>query len=185
MTHRILTSLVALALAVGLGASAAAGQAVAPQAPSRADLLRAAREIMLAARYCALITVDDTGRPQARTMDAFPPDEDMVVWMATNPKTRKVAEIRRDPRVTLYYYDAASQSYVTIAGRARLVDDKIEKQKRWKEEWKGFYPDRDASYLLVAVTPERLEVLSPSRGIGNDPVTWRPPAVEFGVVKRQ
>ncbi len=162
----------------------AAGQTATPQTPARADLLRAAREIMQAARYCALITVDDAGRPRARTMDAFAPDENMIVWMATNPKTRKVAEIRRDPRVTLYYYDAASQSYVTISGGARLVDDKVEKQKRWKEEWKGFYPDRAASYLLIAVTPERLEVLSPSRGIGHDLVTWRPPAIEIGTARR-
>ena len=180
--RRILSVLVAPAVVLSLGVSAPAGQA--PKTPSRADLLRAAREIMLAARYCALITVDETGRAQARTMDAFAPEEDMVVWMATNPKTRKVAEIRRDPRVTLYYYDGASQSYVTIAGRAQLVNDPAEKQKRWKEDWKAFYPDRDAGYLLIAVTPERLEVLSPSRGIGNDPVTWRPPSVDFGPAKR-
>jgi general stress protein 26 len=183
MRRRIARSRVALAMALSAGLTAA-GQPATPRGPLRADLLRAAREIMQAARYCALITVDDTGRSRARTMDAFPPDENMTVWMATNPKTRKVAEVRRDPRVTLYYYDAASQSYVTITGRARLVDDKVEKQKRWKEEWKSFYPDRDASYLLIAVSPEQLEVLSPSRGIGNDPVTWKPPVVEFGAAKR-
>ena len=64
---------------------------------SRAELIATAREIMTAARYCALITLDSSGRPQARTVDPFPPDENMVVWLGTNPRSRKVAEIRRNP----------------------------------------------------------------------------------------
>jgi general stress protein 26 len=149
------------------------------------DLVGAAREVMQAARYCALITLDASGRPQARTMDAFPPEADMTVWLATNPKSRKVEQIRKDPRVTLYYFDASSQSYVTLFGRARLVDDVAEKGKRWKDDWKAFYPDRDASYLLMSVAPERLEILSPKRGIANDPVTWTPSSVDLGPQKRR
>jgi general stress protein 26 len=146
---------------------------------NRDELIGAARQIMTAARYCAVITVDEAGRPQARTIDAFEPDMAMVVWFATNPKSRKVAQIRRDPRVTLYYFDPGSQGYVTLFGRARLVDDPAEKRARWKPGWEAFYPDRQASYLLVAVTPERLEVMSPKLGIGGDPTTWTPPFVVF------
>src|SRR6185312_15174563 len=50
------------------------------QSLSRDELIAAARETMSAARYCALITQDSSGRPQARTLDPFPPDENMVVW---------------------------------------------------------------------------------------------------------
>src|SRR5882762_2104912 len=86
---------------------------------SRAELIAAARETMSAARYCALITQDSSGRPQARTLDPFPPDENMVVWLGTNPRSRKVAAVRRNPRVTLYYFDRDAQAYVTIYGVAR------------------------------------------------------------------
>ncbi len=44
----------------------------------------------------------------------------MVVWLATNPRTRKVAEIRRNPRVTLYYFDREAQAYVTIFGHRSI-----------------------------------------------------------------
>ena len=132
---------------------------------------------MKTARYCALITLDSTGRPHARTMDPFPPEEDMVVWLGTNPKSRKVAEIRRNHRVTLYYFDREDQAYVTISGRARIVSDPKEKAKHWKDEWKDFYPDRQ--YLLIAVAPERLEVISVKQGIIGDSITWTPPAVTF------
>lgn len=149
------------------------------KALTRAELIAAAREIMTVARYCALITLDSSGRPQARTLDPFAPDENMVVWLGTNPRSRKVAEIRRNPRVTLYYFDREAQAYVTMSGTARLVNDPKEKARRWKDEWKDFYPDRAKDYLLIAVRPEKLEVVSVKKGIVGDPNTWKPPVVSF------
>lgn len=145
----------------------------------RNQLIAAARETIAAARYCALITLDSAGRPQARAMDPFPLREDMVIWFGTNPGTRKVKEIRRNHRVAIYYFDPAAQAYVTIQGSARLVDDPREKARRWKDEWKAFYPDRAKSYILIAVTPERLEVVNEKKGITGDPKSWQPPSVIF------
>jgi general stress protein 26 len=147
---------------------------------SRAELITAARETMSAARYCALITQDSSGRPQARTLDPFPPDENMVVWLGTNPRSRKVAAIRRNPRVTLYYFDREAQAYVTIYGIARLINDPKAKLKWWKDEWKDFYPNRTRDFLLIRVTPEQLEVVNVTKGIVGDPHTWKPPTVKFG-----
>jgi len=115
-------------------------------------------------------------------IDAFPPDERMVIWFATNPKSRKVAEIRKDPRVTLYYADVKSpgQGYVTVLGRARIVTDPAEKQKRWKTGFEVFWPDKSEGYLLVEVTPDRIEVMSPEHGINGDPVTWTPAIIQMG-----
>lgn len=151
-----------------------------PQRLSRETLLATAREIMGSARYCALITRDSRGRAHARTMDPFPPDENMLVWFGTNPKSRKVAEIRRHNRVTLYYFDREGAAYVTISGVARLVNDPEEKAGRWKDEWKTFYPDREQGYLLIAVTPQELEIVSEKKGIVGDAVRWTPPTIRWG-----
>jgi general stress protein 26 len=153
------------------------------QRSSRDELIAAARETMAAARYCALITLDASGRAQARTLDPFPPDENMVVWLGTNPRSRKVAAIRRNSHVTLYYFDREAQAYVTIYGVARLVDDPAAKLKWWKDDWKAFYPDRARDFLLIKVTPRRLEVVSVKKGILGDPQTWNPPSVRFPKVK--
>jgi general stress protein 26 len=150
-----------------------------PPRLDRESLIATAREIMKTARYCALITLDSNGRPHARTMDPFPPDEQMIVWLGTNPKSRKVAEIRRNHRVTLYYFDREGQAYVTISGLARIVSDPKEKTKHWKDEWKDFYPDREWGYSLIAVIPEKLEVISNKKGIIGNSVTWTPPAIAF------
>lgn len=103
----------------------------------------------------------------------------MTVWLGTNSRSRKVAEIRRHRRVTLHYFNREDQAYVNISGIARLVNDPEEKARRWKDEWKDFYPDRAKDYLLIAVTPESMEVVSVKKGITGDPRTWKPPAVNF------
>ena len=146
---------------------------------SKDELISEAREIMTTTRYCALITVDKSGRAQARTMDAFAPDEQLVVWFGTNPMSRKVAEIRSHPRVTLYYFDRENQAYVTIHGTARLVNDAQEKARHWKDDWKAIYPNRDKDYLLIEVRPLRLEVVNTKKGLVGDSKTWRPPTVVF------
>jgi general stress protein 26 len=160
---------------LGLVAPAARAQ----EAPARDTLLAAAREIMEAARYCGLVTFDESGQPRVRTMDPFLPDDDWSIWMGTNRESRKVRDIEGDPRVTLYYYSLDHVGYVTLYGSAVLVDDPDEKTSHWKEEWEALYPDREAQYLLIHVIPTRLELINYSRGIGGDPETWEPPSVNF------
>jgi general stress protein 26 len=186
-TRRVFAALALLAAtnAAAFQATLTAQEADAPEAVdtaeiSRADLIIAAREIMEAAANCALITVDADGAPHARAMDPFAPEEDMTVWFGTNPNSRKVAHIREDPRVTLYYFDRPSISYVTIHGTARLVDDPAEKALRWKEDWAAFYPNQDEAYMLIEVTPNRLEVVSPPRQILGEDAAWAVPATELG-----
>ena len=151
----------------------------AQTAVSRDSLLTAARAVMDAAHYCALVTVDASGVPHARTMDPVPPEDDMTVWLGTNRRTRKVEQIRANPQVTLYYQAPDGSGYVTITGRARLVDDESEKASRWKPEWEAFYPDPASDYLLIEVVPERVEVVDYSRGVVSTSESWEPPSVVF------
>jgi len=167
--------------AVARPAPARSGQdATAPQ--TRAAIIAAARELMASARYCALITIGEDGQPQAREIDAFAPEDDMTVWLATKAASRKVAQIQKDPRVTLYYQEPNGSGYVTILGRAAIVTDPEEKARRWKDAWTPLYDDRNRGddYTLVRVTPSRLEIVSLQHNLIGDPVTWRPASIEFG-----
>jgi general stress protein 26 len=149
--------------------------------PDRAAVIKIATGVMQRARYCTLVTIGEDGHPQARIMDAFPPEGEMAVWMATNAFSRKVSEIRRDPRVPLSYFDAKTTSYVVLLGRASLVSDPAERAKRWKDAWAKLYKDgnRGDDYLLMKVTPIRLEVSAEGEGVKHDPTTWRATVIDF------
>jgi general stress protein 26 len=157
-----------------------ATQAEPSKTDERARLVAAAREIMGAQTYCALITLDETGRPQVRTMNPFPPEEDMSVWFATNTRSRKVREMRHDPRVTLYYSDHKNAiGYVAITGHAVLTEDMQEILKRKRAYWDQAFPGLK-NLVLIQVVPERIDVLNYKAGVQADPETWRTPSIELG-----
>lgn len=144
-------------------------------------VLAAAREVMAAARFATLVTLGPDGHPQARIVDPFPAEADFTIWVGTNPRSRKVAEVRADSRVTLLYFDREGASYVTVIGIAEPVTDLASRRRFWKEEWAPFYPGGAVGpdYLLLNVRPIRLEVSAERLGIRNDSVTWRPAIVRL------
>jgi general stress protein 26 len=159
----------------------AATEPVPAQTPDRAKVLAAAVQLMEKARFCGLVTIGEDGHPQARVVDAFSPEPDLTVWIATNPITRKVKQIKADPRVTLFYFDPSGPGYVTLLAKAELVSDPAEKARHWKEDWAAFYADknRGEDFILIRCKPIRLELVSYGHGILNDPGTWRPVTIEF------
>ena len=142
-------------------------------------LLSAAKDIMSTAKTCALITLDFEGIPRVRVMDPFIPENDFTIWLGTNAKTRKVEQIRNNPKVTLYYLEPNGSGYVMLYGLAQLVNDQAEKDRRWKATWEAYYPNDREDYLLIKISPQWLEVISYSHGIIGDPDTWEPPKVLF------
>jgi len=92
---------------------------------NRDTILVAAREIMNETTYCALVTVDATGQPQIRTMNPFPANDEFITWFATSRTSRKVKEIKNNPKVCVYYADhVTAKGYVNITGTAEVIDDK-------------------------------------------------------------
>jgi general stress protein 26 len=112
-------------------------------------------------------------------MEPFLPESDFTIWLGTNPKSRKVNQIKNNPKVTLYYLDKNSLGYAVIHGTAKLINDQSEKNKRWKTEWDAYYPNNTDDYQLIKVSPEKMEVISYTHDIIGDPTTWKVPVVIF------
>ena len=144
-----------------------------------AALIKAAKEIMIDAGTCALITIDNQERPRVRAMDPFPPEDGLIVWFGTNSNSRKVKQIKENSKVTLYYADNDNTGYVMIHGIASIVNDISEKEKHWKVKWKDFYPNFPDGYSLIKVSPQWMEVISETRNILGDTKTWEPQKVVF------
>jgi general stress protein 26 len=143
---------------------------------TKSKLIDAAKEIMEASGTCALITLDEQGRARVRAMENISPENNLTVWFVTNPKSRKVNQIKNDPRVTLYYLDSDASGYVMIHGSAELVNSQAKKEKLWRDEWDSYYPDKKSA-LLIKVSPIWMEISSSPRGIYGDSITWQPPKV--------
>jgi len=143
------------------------------------SLVSAARQLVAITPYCTLITLDSTGLPDARTMEPFSPEANMVVWLGTNINSRKVKQIKRDPRVTLFYASPNASGYVVILGNAFFVNDSVKKQIYWKKSWEKFYSEKKENYTLIKVVPYKLKIIDYTKGIVSDSKTWTVPSVEL------
>ncbi|MBK6308864.1 MAG: pyridoxamine 5'-phosphate oxidase family protein [Gemmatimonadetes bacterium] len=184
MTGIVLVGVLAGTMACVIAPPRAAAQSVSsaatgPDAARRERAIRVARDIIRAARFAALITQDPSTGSAARTIDPAPPDSAMVVRFVTNPRSRKVRQLARDARVTLYYFDAKGMRYAAISGISREVREAAKKEALWYAEWTPFYPQRERGAALFEVVPQRLEVVSEGDGVVGDSVTWAVPVVRF------
>jgi general stress protein 26 len=151
---------------------------------NESKIKQAALEIIQNQKYCALITVGKSGYPQARTMEALPMEKDFIAWFGTNKNSRKVDDIRNNQVVTVYYADDSGNGYAVLSGFAEIIDDEVEKNKRWLDHWEQFYPDRESTYVLIKVNPTKLEVVSYKHGLTGDSISWRAPHIEFDSVEK-
>lgn len=138
-------------------------------------ILSVARASMLAAQNCFLITVTAEGRPAARMMLPFEAEQDLTIWLAASPASRKVAEIRADKRVALAYGHDEEGAYVVLAGTATVHDDLELRKRYWRRRFISYWPDgpEGDDYVLIRVIPTRLEMMNATQGITPDPYCLR------------
>lgn len=146
---------------------------------NRDTIILAAREIIKETRYCALATIDSTGQPQIRTMNPFPANNELITWFATSRTSRKVREIKSNPKVCVYYADHISaKGYVAITGIAEVIDDKELLLKMKRDYWNGI-PDWQNKFVLIKIVPKTMEVINYKHGLNNDPNTFKAPSIVF------
>lgn len=157
----------------------AASKLFAQTEVNRDTMLVAAHELIQETTYCGLVTIDYNGQPQVRTMNPFPVKYDMVIWFATSRSSRKVGEIKANPKVAVYFADHnTAKGYVNISGKAEVIDDKELLQKMKRDYWNGI-PNWQDIFVLIKIVPEKMEVINYKHGLNNDPQTFKAPSVDF------
>ncbi len=144
-------------------------------------LLDVANQMMNAAGCASLITVDESGLPSSRAVRTFPSDDEFTkIVIPTHPDSRKTVHVRDNSNVVLSYIDAANRGYVTVIGKAALNDRLEDKRSFWSEPFLAFFPGGPESeeYLLIDVTPERIELRSFTLGVAEEPTRWSPVTLE-------
>ena len=142
------------------------------------ELKDIAKELMTEGS-AALITVDSLGISHVRAMDPFLPEDNFTVWMGTNPKSLKVAQIKKNSSVSLYYFDKESAGYITLQGVATIVNTKEKKERYWKKEWKNFYKNTTTDYILIQFVPNKATIISEKHQVLGDSITWEAPKLTW------
>lgn len=82
-----------------------------------------------------------------------------TLWFFMSLKGQPVIDIGRDASVNIAYADPGKDSYVSVAGRARVVDDMARKKALWNTAVQAWFPGgvTDPDLALVAVGIEHVE----------------------------
>ncbi|HEY6146640.1 MAG TPA: pyridoxamine 5'-phosphate oxidase family protein [Thermoanaerobaculia bacterium] len=74
-------------------------------------------------------------RPMANQSRAAGAD----LWFVTEKTSDKVHEIANDPHVNLAYYKDRTREWVSVAGTARLVEDRAKIRELYRPDWKIWF----------------------------------------------
>lgn len=91
------------------------------------------------------------------------------LWFFTEADSPKVAEIRRRKKVNLGYASKDANTYVSVAGEARILRDRARIEALWNDALKAFFPKGvdDPNLVLLEVTVRSAEYWTgPRTGIG-------------------
>ncbi|MGV8913715.1 MAG: DUF3995 domain-containing protein [Rhodoglobus sp.] len=127
-----------------------AGQSRLPQ-----DLFAHALTVFRRVPFVQLVTLDELGAPRSRVVMRLRVEGEGVVWIATSTDSRKVEDIRRDPRVSLSVFDSAALAMASLEGTAEIVDDQQLLKRHWMAGLKLYFTDgqKDGRYTLLRITP--------------------------------
>ena len=141
---------------------------------SESEIKSVAYQIIKESEYSMLVTLDSNNKPTTRLMDHNIINEDLVIYLITNPRSRKITHLNNNPSVSINFQSKDRKSYVSINGEAELINDISLKRKYWKYEWTPFYSDIENDCILIKINPQILEIVSSNENISSDPITWRP-----------
>lgn len=115
--------------------------------------------------YCSFGTVEGN-QPKVRYMALF--HDGLQLHLATSRKTHKVEELQSNPHVFLLAgYDGKwGREVLSIEGTAAVTSDDSLREKVWSKELERWFsgPD-DPDYVILDITPQRIELTSPDMDV--------------------
>lgn len=128
-----------------------------------------AAALMEVAEVAIVTTMDGDGYPQTRAMfnlrniATFPSlsplfanhRDDFTAYFTTNSSSSKVAQIRINPAVSVYYCCPAQWRGLMLGGRMAIVTDSGVKNALWQQGWEMYYPGGadDPDHTVLCLQP--------------------------------
>ena len=110
--------------------------------------------------YALFTTTAADGAPlHARPMAYRKVEDDGDLWFFSKNDSRKVGELRAEPRVLVTFADPRKQHFVSVTGRAEVVAERARVEALWSEIYRAWFPGgpKDDNVVLIRVRAEQAE----------------------------
>ncbi|MEO7309498.1 MAG: pyridoxamine 5'-phosphate oxidase family protein [Chitinophagaceae bacterium] len=116
------------------------------------------KKLAKAADICMFAT-NLTGNPiSARPMSTRDVDDDGTIYFYSRDSSDKNAEISKDDRVQLFYSNNSDYEYMSVFGRASIVEDEALAKELWTNFAKAWFSGGvdDPELTVIKVVPENV-----------------------------
>jgi general stress protein 26 len=114
---------------------------------------------------CMFITWDGE-RQRARPLVATVEKQNHAVWFLTDVAAHKDEQVEKFPVVALAFADNGGNKYVSITGKAEILDDRSLVKKLWSPYAKAWWKNADdPSIRVIKVTPQDAELWDSPGGL--------------------
>ncbi len=124
-------------------------------ADDRTALFKKVKDVKVA----MLTTLEQDGSLRSRPMYTQQVEDAEALWFFTNEDSGKIREITGHQEVNLAYSDPDSSLFVSVSGRASVVDDREKAKELWNPMNEAFFPEGvdDPDLVLLRVDPYQAE----------------------------
>lgn len=97
-------------------------------------------ELIRDGRICMMTTMTADGRHVSRPMGLQEAEFDGDLWFFAFSDSSKASQIRQNPQVNVAF-TTKRDAWVSVSGRAELVDDRAKAAELWNPFLKAWFPD--------------------------------------------
>jgi general stress protein 26 len=114
-------------------------------------------DLIKSSHSALLVTVSQDGTLDSRPMGCLQTSFDGILWFITFRNSLKLVEISNNPNVMVSYAKPSDFEYVSLSGKARVVEDSQKLNELWTEGLRVWFPNgpSDPEIAILAVDAER------------------------------
>lgn len=127
---------------------------------SKQDHIDTIRELVKDVKYAMMTTITSEGHLHACPMTTSETSLGAKeVWFIGDKQSEAVANIKNNPQVNLSYSCLQDKDYVSINGKAELIDDQDKLNELWSPVYNAFYEHgkEDPNVQLIKIVPHGAE----------------------------
>ena len=121
------------------------------------DVFKLAMRIVEKNKFAMVGSIDDEGYPNMKVMyNAREREGIKVFYFTTNTSSLRVAQYRKDPKASLYFYDGRFFKGVMLKGKMEVLEDQETKDRIWRFGDEMYYPKgkTDPDYCVLRFTAQ-------------------------------
>jgi len=98
----------------------------------------------------------EDGHPWIKAMLKMETEDLKTVWFSTNTASKRVSQLRADPRACVYFVDFSDWMGLMLIGEVELLTDSESRKRLWRDGYEQYYPlgleDPDYTVLRFSAT---------------------------------